>query len=76
MVPRVAAPPDRQRARGAAGEGGIRCRSYASFLALDPAGAPVLKGYAAYDDIWALDAGEWRLAYRETVMYGHAPSRP
>jgi hypothetical protein len=34
----------------------------------------VLKGYASYDDIWALDEGEWRLAYRETVMYGHAPS--
>jgi SnoaL-like domain len=56
-------------------EGRIRCRSYASFLALDPAGSPVLKGYATYDDIWALDEGEWRLAYRETVMYGHAPSR-
>ena len=58
-----------------AGEGRIRCRSYASFLALDPASAPVLKGYAAYDDIWALDAGEWRLAYRETVMYGYPLSR-
>jgi len=58
-----------------AGDGRIRCRSYASFLALDAAGAPVLKGYAAYDDIWALDEGEWRLAYRETVMYGYAPSR-
>jgi hypothetical protein len=22
-----------------------------------------------------LDEGEWRLADRETVMYGHAPSR-
>ena len=60
---------------GPAGEGRIRCRSYASFLALDPASAPVLKGYAAYDDIWALDAGEWRLAYRETVMYGYPLSR-
>ena len=59
-----------------AADGRIRCRSYASFLALDPAGTPVLKGYAAYDDIWALDAGEWRLANRETVMYGHVPSRP
>ena len=58
-----------------AADGRIRCRSYASFLALDPAGSPVLKGYAAYDDIWALDEGEWRLAYRETVMYGYAPSR-
>jgi SnoaL-like domain len=58
-----------------AGDDRIRCRSYASFLALDPAGVPVLKGYATYDDIWAQDEGEWRLAYRETVMYGHAPSR-
>ena len=57
-----------------AADGRIRCRSYASFLALDPGGVPVLKGYASYDDIWALDEGEWRLAYRETVMYGHAPS--
>jgi hypothetical protein len=55
--------------------GRIRCRSYASFLALDAAGAPVLKGYGAYDDIWALDEGEWRLTYRETVLYGHEPSR-
>lgn len=31
---------------------------------------PVLKGYLAYDDRWVLDAGEWRLGYRETVMYG------
>ena len=44
-------------------------------LALDGAGAPVLKGYSAYDDRWVLDEGEWRLAYRETVMYGYAPSR-
>ena len=58
-----------------AGDGRIRCRSYASFLALDPAGAPVLKGYGAYDDTWVLDEGEWRLADRETVLYGHAPSR-
>jgi hypothetical protein len=57
------------------GDDRIRCRSYASFLALDQAGAPVLKGYATYDDIWVLDEGEWRLAYRETVMYGHVPSR-
>jgi SnoaL-like domain len=57
-------------------DGRIRCRSYATILGLDQAGAPVLKGYASYDDIWALEAGEWRLAYRETVMYGHAPSRP
>lgn len=55
--------------------GRIRCRSYASFLALDAAGAPVLKGYGSYDDIWVPDKGEWRLAYRETVMFGHAPSR-
>ena len=58
-----------------AADGRIRCRSYASFLGLDPAGTPVLKGYAAYDDIWALDAGEWRLAHRETVMYGYPLSR-
>lgn len=58
-----------------AGEGRIRCRSYASFLTLDAVGAPVLKGYGSYDDIWVLDDGEWRLAFRETVMYGHAPSR-
>jgi len=56
-----------------AGDGRIRCRSYASFLALDTAGVPLLKGYATYDDSWALDEGEWRLAYRETVMYGYAP---
>jgi hypothetical protein len=59
-----------------AGDGRIRCRSYASFLALDPAGTPVLKGYGTYDDLWVLDEGEWRLADRETVMYGHAPSHP
>jgi hypothetical protein len=58
-----------------AADGRIRCRSYASFLALDPAGSPVLKGYGTYDDLWELDDGEWRLAFRETVMYGHAPSR-
>jgi hypothetical protein len=57
-----------------ADDGRIRCRSYASFLALDEAGVPFLKGYATYDDSWALDEGEWRLAYRETVMYGYAPS--
>lgn len=55
--------------------GRIRCRSYASILALDAAGAAVLRGYLTYDDIWALDAGEWRLAYRETVMYGYPLSR-
>lgn len=53
-----------------AGDGRIRCRSYASFLGLDPAGAPVLTGYGTYDDIWLLDEGEWRLAERETVMFG------
>lgn len=49
----------------------IRCRSYASILALDPAGIAALRGYLSYDDLWALDAGEWRLASRETVMYGY-----
>jgi len=57
-----------------ASDGRIRCRSYASFLALDRAGAPVLRGYGTYDDLWVLDDGAWRLADRETVMYGHAPS--
>jgi SnoaL-like domain len=57
-----------------AGEGRIRCRSYASFLALDAAGVPVLKGYGTYDDLWVFDEGEWRLAYRENVMFGYAPS--
>ena len=51
-------------------DGRLRCRSYAAYLGLDPAGVPVLKSYAAYDDIWALDVGEWRLAVRETVLYG------
>jgi hypothetical protein len=51
--------------------GRMRCRSYASVLALDPAGVPFVKGYASYDDIWVLDEGEWRLANRETVMYGY-----
>ena len=58
-----------------AADGEIRCRSCASMLALDGAGAPVLKGYCTYDDRWVLDAGEWRLAYRETVMFGYALSR-
>ena len=58
-----------------AGPGRIRCRSYASFLALDEADTAVLKGYGTYDDIWALDAGEWRLAYRETVTFGFPPRR-
>jgi hypothetical protein len=56
-------------------DGRIRCRSYASILALETAGTPVLRGYLSYDDIWALDAGEWRIAYRETVMYGYPLSR-
>ena len=56
-------------------DGRIRCRSYASILALDAAGTAVLKGYLTYDDIWALDAGEWRLAFRETVMFGYPLSR-
>ncbi|MGH3248398.1 MAG: nuclear transport factor 2 family protein [Trebonia sp.] len=55
-------------------DGRMRCRSYAAFLGLDAAGVPGLKGYGAYDDVWAPDEGEWRLAYRETVMYGHAPA--
>jgi hypothetical protein len=55
--------------------GRLRCRSYASILTLDAAGAALLKGYATYDDLWALDDGEWRLAYRETVLYGHTPGR-
>ena len=58
-----------------AADGRIRCRCYASILALDAAGAALLRGYLSYDDIWALDAGEWRLAYRETVMYGYPLSR-
>ena len=58
-----------------AGDARIRCRSYASILALDAAGAAVLRGYLTYDDIWALDAEEWRLASRETVMYGYPLSR-
>ena len=58
-----------------AGDDRIRCRSYASILALDAAGAAVLRGYLTYDDIWALDAEEWRLASRETVMYGYPLSR-
>ena len=33
-------------------------------------GVRALKGYGAYDDIWVPDEGEWRLASRETVMYG------
>jgi hypothetical protein len=57
-----------------AGDGRIRCRSYASFLALDIGETPVLKGYGIYDDIWVLDDGEWRLAFRETVMFGYDPS--
>ena len=58
-----------------AADGRIRCRSYASILALDAASAAVLRGYLTYDDIWALDAEEWRLAFRETVMYGYPLSR-
>ena len=58
-----------------AGDDRIRCRSYASILALDAAGAAVLRGYLSYDDIWTLDAGEWRLAFRETVMFGYPLSR-
>jgi hypothetical protein len=59
-----------------AGEGRFRCRSYATILAIDPSGVPVLKGYCGYDDIWALDNGEWRLAYRETVLYGYGYTPP
>ncbi len=54
-------------------DGRLRCRSYAAYLGLDPAGVPVLQSYGAYDDIWAPDEGEWRLAARETVLYGHPP---
>ena len=57
-------------------DGRMRCRSYAAFLGLDPAGAPGLKGYGTYEDVWVSDEGQWRLAYRETVMYGHAPVLP
>lgn len=55
--------------------GQVRCRSYASFLGLEPGGVPVLRGYATYDDLWALEDGQWRLAHRETVMHGYAPAR-
>jgi hypothetical protein len=55
------------------GGGRMRCRSYAAYLALDPAGTPCVRSYGAYDDIWVPDEGEWRLAYRETVMYGYGP---
>jgi hypothetical protein len=54
-------------------DGRLRCRSYAAYLGLDPAGVPVLKSYAAYDDIWAPDEGEWRLAARATVLHGQRP---
>jgi SnoaL-like domain len=54
-------------------DGRLRCRSYAAYFGLDPAGVPSLNGYGAYDDIWAPDEGEWRLAYRENVMYGYRP---
>jgi hypothetical protein len=57
-------------------DGRMRCRSYAAFLGLDPAGAPGLKGYGTYEDVWVSDEDQWRLAYRETVMYGHAPVLP
>jgi hypothetical protein len=57
------------------GDGEVRCRSYASMLAVDAGGAPVLNGYCTYDDRWVLDTGEWRLAFRETVMFGYALSR-
>jgi hypothetical protein len=55
------------------GGGRMRCRSYAAYLALDQAGTPCVRSYGAYDDFWVADAGEWRLAYRETVMYGYGP---
>ena len=62
------------------GGGRLRCRSYAVYFALDPAGAPGVRSYLAYDDIWVPDEGEWRLASRESVMYGYsppsAPARP
>jgi hypothetical protein len=54
-------------------DGRLRCRSYAAYLGLDPAGVPALKSYGAYDDVWVPDEGEWRLASREAVMYGYAP---
>jgi hypothetical protein len=53
--------------------GRLRCRSYAVYLGLDPAASPALESYGAYDDIWAPDEGEWRLASREAVMYGYLP---
>ena len=55
------------------GGGRMRCRSYAAYLALDPAGPPGVRGYAAYDDIWVPDEGEWRLSVREAMMYGYSP---
>jgi hypothetical protein len=62
------------------GGGRLRCRSYAVYFALDPAGAPGVRSYLAYDDIWVPDEGTWRLASRETVMDGYsppsAPARP
>jgi hypothetical protein len=56
------------------GEGRLRCRSYASFLRLSSDGVAEMSGYGTYDDIWALEEDEWRLAARKTVMYGHTPS--
>jgi hypothetical protein len=55
------------------GGGRLRCRSYAVYFALYPAGAPGVRSHLAYDDIWVPDEGEWRLASRETVMYGYSP---
>ncbi len=51
----------------------MRCRSYASFLGTEVSGRFALMGYGTYDDVWALDEGDWRLAERETTLFGPAP---
>jgi hypothetical protein len=51
-------------------DGRIRCRSYASYFGLTQTSTAELRGYATYDDLWALEDGVWRLAYRETYTYG------
>jgi SnoaL-like domain len=52
------------------GDGGIRCRSYATYVHVLETGATEMHGYGKYDDIWTPEDETWRLASRNMCVYG------
>ena len=58
-----------------AGDGRIRCRSLRVVPGDGPGGRPGPEGLRDLRRHLGAGQGEWRLAYRETVMYGYPPSR-